>query len=155
MSVALEAINILLDEPTLRDINIARSIISKSPYTFVIVKKGNIIFTSRKEQIVSIISAIEDMKDSIEGSVVGCNMVGKAAAFLYRFSKTKGVYSVKGTKTGIALLIMSGIPCQIDEMIPKVVSDVDRRMCPFEDVINGSESSEEVYEIIKNKLKVG
>jgi len=79
-------------------------------------------------------------------------MVGKAAAFLFRYAKANGIYSMKGTKTAIALLIMGGIPCQIDEMIPKIQCNEDKILCPFEDQLNGSESSEQVYQMIKNNL---
>jgi len=153
MSVISEAIDILLKEATMRDIDIARSIISKSVYTVVVVKKGNIIYASKDNQIESITSAINKLEKDIQGSVIGCSMVGKAAAFLCRFSKPNCVYSMRGTKTGIALLIMGGIPCQIDEMVPNVESAMDKEMCPFEDVIDGSESSEEVYSFIIKELE--
>ena len=148
-----EAIDILLKEATMRDIDTARGIISKSVYTVVVVKNGNVIYTCKDNQLESIVSAITTLEKDIRGSVIGCSMVGKAAAFLCRFSKPNGVYSMRGTKTGIALLIMGGIPCQIDEMVPNVESAMDTEMCPFEDVIDGSESSEEVYSFIIKELE--
>lgn len=153
MSVILEAIDILLKEATMRDIDTARGIISKSVYTVVVVKNGNVIYTCKDNQLESIVSAITTLEKGIHGSVIGCSMVGKAAAFLCRFSKPNGVYSMRGTKTGIALLVMGGIPCQVDEMVLNVESAMDKEMCPFEDVIDGSESSEEVYNLVKKELE--
>lgn len=153
MSVILEAIDILLKEATMRDIDTARGIISKSVYTVVVVKNGNVIYTCKDNQLESIVSAITTLQKDIHGCVIGCNMVGKAAAFLCRFSKPNGVYSMRGTKTGIALLIMGGVPCQVDEMVPNIESAKDKEMCPFEDVIDGSESSEEVYNLVKKELE--
>ena len=132
----------------MRDINTARDIIAKNPYTVAIVKQGNIIFTSKDSQIRSILFAIEKYKDKISDSVVGCNLVGKAAAFLFRYQKIKGVYSPRGTKTGIALLIMGGIPCQIDEMIQNIAED-ETEYYPFEQSLNNVESPEDAYNILK------
>lgn len=81
-------------------------------------------------------------------------MVGKAAAFLFKFTKPNGIYSMKGTKTGIALLIMGGIPCQVDGMVPTIQNEEERKLCPFEDELNGSESSEQVYKLVKNRLEL-
>jgi len=78
-------------------------------------------------------------------------MVGKAAAFLFRYQKIKGVYSLRGTKTGIALLIMGGIPCQIDEMIQKIDED-DTEYYTFEQSLNNVESPEDAYKVLKEKI---
>lgn len=152
MSVISEAIKILLKEATIRDMNIARAVLSRSLYSIVVIKKGNIIFTGNGNQIKSIISAIEKLNDEIQGAVVGCSMVGKAAAYLFRYAKPDGVHSPKATKTGVALLIMGGIPCQIDEMVPFIQNEDDKRSCPLEDVITGSETPEEAYELLKENV---
>jgi len=132
----------------LRDINTARKIIETHPYTVAIVKEGNIIFTSKKNEIKSILFAIEKFKDELAGAVVGCNLVSKAAAFLCRYQKIKGVYSPRGTKTGIALLIMGGIPCQVDEMIQNIAEN-EAEYYPFDQALVNVESPEEAYSILK------
>ena len=76
-------------------------------------------------------------------------MVGKAAAFLFRYQKIKGVYSPRGTKTGIALLVMGGIPCQTDEMIQNI-GEEDSEYYTFEQSLNNVESPEEAYKILKD-----
>jgi len=69
-------------------------------------------------------------------------MVGKAAAFLFRHQKIKGVYSLRG---------MGGIPCQIDEMIQKIDED-DTEYYTFEQSLNNVESPEDAYKVLKEKI---
>ena len=79
-------------------------------------------------------------------------MVGKAAAFLCRYKKLNGVYSIKGTKTGIALLIMGGVPCQIDEMVP-TISEMEKEHYQFEEILNNVETPGEAYKILKKAVR--
>lgn len=153
MSVISEAIKILLKEATIRDMNIARAVLSRSLYSIIIVKKGNVIFTDKDNQIKSIVSAIEKLNDEIQGAVVGCSMIGKAVAYLFRYAKPDGVHSPKATKAGVALLIMAGIPSEIDEMILDIKNINDDSLRSIEKILSDVDSPEEAYKILKKKFR--
>ena len=108
----------VLDEEILKDLDLAREMISNQDYSIVVVKYGKIWKQKKGEGIKPILEAIEEMGEDICGSVIGDKILGKASSLLCRYAKASGVYSPQGTKTAIALLIMGGVPCQIDKMIP-------------------------------------
>ena len=60
---------------------------------------------------------------------------------------------MKGTKTGIALLIMGGVPCQVDQLIPSITNKEGNGLCPFEKMLKDVTSPEEAYNILKEKVK--
>jgi hypothetical protein len=142
----------LLNEETLKDIDIAREAISNSDNSIVVVQYGKIWKQVKGDGVKPFLELIEDMGEDIHGTVVGDRILGKASAMLCRYSKVKGVYSPQGTKTGIALLIMGGVPCQVDQLIPFIKNRDGSDMCPFEKMLEGVDTPKEAYKVLKEKI---
>jgi hypothetical protein len=142
----------VLNEEILKDIDIAREIISNEDCSVVIVKYGKIWMKKKGEGIKPMLEAIEEMGEDINESVIGDKILGKASALLCRYAKANGVYSPQGTKTAIALLIMGGVPCQIDQMIPFIQNKDGDDVCPFEKMLKDVTSPDEAYKILKEKI---
>ena len=141
----------ILNDDVLKDIDLARQIINSEDCSVVIVKYCKIWKKIKGEGVKPILQAIEEMGDDIYDSVIGDKILGKASALLCRYAKASGVYSPQGTKTAIALLIMGGIPCQIDKMIPFIQNKAGDNICPFEKMLSDVDSPDEAYRILKEK----
>ena len=98
------------------------------------------------------LEAIDEMGEDIHDSVIGDRILGKASALLCRYAKAQGVYSPQGTKTGIALLIMGAVPCQIDELIPFIKNKAGDDICPFEKMLKDIDNPEEAYKVLNQKI---
>jgi len=145
---------IIVDEKIIEDMDFAREVLTKNNYSIVVVKNSNILIKKDRDVIRSILEAIEELKEEIQDSVVGVRILGKASALLSRYAKIKGVYSPQATKTAIAILIIAGIPSQIDEMIPYIKNRDENDDCPFEKMCLNIDSPEGAYKILKeNYLK--
>jgi hypothetical protein len=142
----------VLNEDILKDLDLARDIISNEDCSVVVVKYGKIWKKIKGEGVKPMLKVIEEMGEDIYESVIGEKILGKASALLCRYVKASGVYSPQGTKTAIALLIMGGIPCQIDRMIPFIQNENCDVICPFEKMLKDVESPDEAYRILKDKL---
>jgi len=129
-----------------------REILTKTEHSIVVIKNGNILTKKQGEGIKPILEAIDELKDNINGSIIGDRILGKASALLCRYAMVKGVYSPQATKTAIALLIMAGIPTQIDEVIPYIKNRIGDGVCPFEEMLKNVTSPEEAYNILKKKV---
>ena len=134
------------------DINLARETLSTEDYSIVVIREGKILINKQGDGIRPIMSIIDELGDELEGTVIGDRILGKASAFLCRYSKVKGVYSPQATKTAIAILIIGGIPCQADEMIHFIKNRSGDDLCPFEKMLQNVESPEEAYKILKDKV---
>jgi len=143
---------IIVDEIVLEDMNSAREILTKNDWSIVVVKDGDVLIKKRGDGVRPILEVIEELKDEIQGSIVGDRILGKASALLCRFSKVKGVYSPQATKTAIAVLLVAGIPSQIEEMIPYIKNRGGSDVCPFEKMLSDIDSPEEAYELLKEKV---
>ena len=138
-----------LTDEIIKDMNLARSILSTNDFTVVIIRDGKIISHKKEHGIKPILELIDELGNEIIGTVVGNRFLGKAQAFLCRYSKVAGVYSPQATKTAIAILIIGGIPCQADEMIPFIKNDNIDSLSTFEKMVKNVESPEEAYNILK------
>lgn len=142
----------VLNEELLKDLDLAREVISNEDCSIVIVQNGKIWKKKKGDGVRPILETIEEMGEDIYDSVIGDRILGKASALLCRYAKAAGVYSPQGTKTAIALLIMGGVPCQVDKMIPFIENKYGDDICPFEKMLTDIVSPDEAYTILKAKL---
>lgn len=143
---------IIVDEKVIGDMDLAREVLKKADCSIVVVKNGDVLIKKKGDGIRPILEVIEELKEEIQGSIVGDRILGKASALLCRYSKAKGVYSPQATKTAIAVLIIAGIPSQIDEMIPYIKNRDGSDVCHFEKMLLDIDSPEVAYEILKEKI---
>jgi hypothetical protein len=141
-----------LNDEVLRDFELARNVITQEDCSLVVIKYGKIWKKAKETGVKPVLDAINEMDEDIHGSVIGEKILGKASALLCRFAKASGVYSPRGTKTAIALLIMGGVPCQIDRMIPSIDRFENSGLFQAESMLNNVKSPEEAYLILKEKI---
>ena len=134
------------------DLNIARKTLSTTDNSIIVVKNGKILLTKKGEGVRPLLEAIEELRDRMIGTIVGDRILGKASALLLRYSKVSGVYAPQATKTAVAVLIIGGIPVQIDELIPFIQNKAKDGLCPFERMLEGVESPETAYIILKENV---
>jgi len=142
----------LLDEKLMGDIELARETLSNSDHSIVVIRCGKIVLTKKGDGIRPILETVEKLKGEMQDTVVGDRILGKASALLLCHSKVKAAYSPQATKTAIALLIMDGIPCQVDELIPFIQNRSKDGLCPFEKMLKNINSPEEAHEILKENI---
>jgi len=142
----------LINEEIVRDMELAREVLSTTDCSVVVISYGKIWNKKTGGGIAPILEIIEEMGEDIQSSIIGDRILGRASALLCRYANAQGVYSPRGTKTGIALLIMGGVPCQVDELIPAIKNKTGDDLCPFEKMLKDVTSPEEAYKILKEKV---
>jgi hypothetical protein len=141
-----------LNDEILRDIDLARNVITNEDCSFVVIKNGKIRRKKKEAGIKPVLDAIDQMGEDINGSIIGERKLSKASALLCRYGKVAGVYSPEGTKTAIALLIMGGVPCQVDSMIPYIDKYKNSELAQADSILKEVNSPEQAYLILKEKI---
>ena len=142
----------LLDEDTLKDIELAQNVITNEDVSVVVVDNGKIWRKKKGQDIRPFLEVIEEMGDEIHYSVIGDRIIGRASALLCRYSKVRAVYSPQATKTAIALLIMGSIPAQVDKLIPFIKNRDGSGLCPFEKMLENIYEPKKAYNFLKEKV---
>jgi len=139
----------VLNDEVLRDLELARKVLSTTDCSIVVVSFGKIWKEKKGDGLKPLLETIDEMGKDIYNSVIGDRILGRASALLCRYANVQAVYSPQGTKTGIALLIMGGVPCQVDKLIPFINNRAGDGLCPFEKMLKDIDSPDDAY----NKLK--
>jgi hypothetical protein len=142
----------MISDEIIKDMDLARKILLKTDYSIIVIKNECILIKKRGEGIFPILETIGELKNCINDVIIGDRILGKASALLCKYANVKGVYSPQATKTAIAVLIMAGIPSQIDELIPYIKNRDGNGFCPFEELLKNVNSSEEAYKILSKKF---
>jgi len=142
----------MVNPGVLDDMDVARGVLSKTGCSIVVVKDGKVLTEKKGDGIRPILDTIVELGNKMWGTVVGDRILGKASALLCVYSRVDGVYSPQATKTAIAVLIRAGIPGQTEEIIPYVKNRDGDGVCPFEKMLADIDSSEEAYNILKEKV---
>jgi len=143
----------MVDEEILQNMDIAREALLNTNSSIVIVQYGKIWKEKKGEGIKPILETIEEMKDDLNGAVVGDKILGKASALLCAYANVGGVFALKATKTAIAVLIRAGIPGQTETLVETIENKKRDGMCPFEKMLSNIDSPEEAYTILKKAVK--
>jgi len=136
----------LLDEETVNDFELARKVITEKNLSYVVISCGKIWKESQNNSISSLIGIIDGMGKDLTNMIIGTSYLDRASSLLCRYAKASGVYSPSGTKTAIAILIMGGVPCQIDRL------DRNNVETSFDKIVNGVENPVDAYNILKEKI---
>lgn len=142
----------MVNEEIIEDMDMARELLSTADFSIVVLKNGTVLTKKQGDGINPILETVDEMGEELQGAIVGDRILGKASALLCAYAKVGGVYSPQATKTAIAVLIIAGIPSQIDEMIPYIKNRGGSDVCHFEKMLLDIDSPEEAYEILKEKV---
>lgn len=142
----------MVSQEIIDGLNLARDIMQTSDSSVVVIKNSQILTKKKGDGIRPLLEAIEELGEQMQGSIVGDRILGKASALLCRYGEASAVYSPQGTKTAIALLILGGIPSQIEQMIPYITNRSGDGLCPFEKMLENITEPEEAYKILKEKI---
>jgi hypothetical protein len=142
----------MVEEEIIKDMQLAREILTKTEQSIVVIKNGNILTRKQGLGIKPILETMDELKEKMNNSIIGDRILGKASALLCRYAKVKGVYSPQATKKAIALLIIAGIPSQIDKTVTYIKNRNGDGICPFEELLIDIDSPEEAYYILKKKV---
>ena len=127
------------------DLEIAKQTLKKRKLTLAIAKNGKIIFQSDSHGITSFLEAIEQLGKEIEGAAVADKIVGKAAALLCAYSHVNAVFASTLSLKGKDTLERNSIKYEYELLVPKILNQTGRDMCPFEKFSLSLENPEEAY----------
>ena len=137
----------------IKDLERAREILREEKLSLVIVKNGEVIFSSSSSGINSILQAIEDFGDHISGASVADKVVGKAAALLFAYSRIKGAYAVILSIEGLNTLRKNRILVDYENLVPRILNKSGKDICPFEKIVLEVESPSQAYKELKRAAK--
>jgi len=133
----------------MRDVELAKELLSSKGASLVIVKGGKTLLESGSSGIYGLLQAIEKLKKKMSGSSVADRVVGRAAALLLAYSHVNEVYAPVLSKEGQNVLKQNNIKVEHHILVQKILDRTGKKICPFERFSSKIKSPVQAYEQLK------
>ncbi|NLJ58177.1 MAG: DUF1893 domain-containing protein [Tissierellia bacterium] len=136
------------------DIDIAWNLLNSENKSIVIVKKGNVIFSSQGRGIKPLYMALAKYRDQLQDSSVADKVVGKAASMIYIHAGIKELHTKLISENAIKLLKDTSIKYSYSKSVPYIKNLDGSSMCPVETLSLNVSNIDDLLMKISNFLQV-
>jgi len=133
-----------------QDLELAKLKLTKEDLSLVIVKKGQVIFETKKPGIGGFLQAIEHLDKKLVASSAADKIVGVAAALLCVYAGVASVFALTISEGGIRVLEDNKIACRFEKKVSNILNRSKDDVCPFEKRAMASGSPDEAYVKLKS-----
>ena len=128
-------------------------ILEETGNSLMIYKHGELIFESSLKGIRPHLKAIDELGETLEGSLMVDKILGRAAAFLVVYSKAAEAMAVIVSSPGKSVMEKYGLKFSYREEVPHIKMENGVIYCPFERMVQGIDDPDEAYRAIVDKMK--
>ena len=132
------------------DLELAKSHLFDEGSSLVIVKKGKVIFETKKQGITGFLEAIETLEEKLVSSSIADKIVGVAAAMLCVYSGISSVFAITISESGMKLFKKNNIQYEFSKKVKKILNRNKTNVCPFEKLAMNSINPENAYQNLKS-----
>jgi hypothetical protein len=133
-----------------QDLEFAKLKLIEENLSLVIVKKGKVIFETKKQGISSFLQAIEKLDKNLVEASAADKIVGVAAAMLCVYAGVASVFALTISERGIRVLEENNISSMFEKKVSNILNRSKNDVCPFEKLAMASGSSDEAYVKLKS-----
>ncbi len=133
-----------------QDLEFAKLKLIKEDLSLVIVKKGKVIFETKKQGISGFLQAIEKLDKNLVAASAADKIVGVAAAMLCVYAGVASVFALTVSEEGIRVLEDNNIACLFEKKVSNILNRDKNDVCPFEKLAISSRSPDEAYVKLKS-----
>lgn len=98
----------------------------------VLVRNGEVIFTSRLSGIRALFDLFQSHRDLLKGSCAADTVTGRAAALLYADAGISAIKTGLLSKAGESVLLDAGIPYESEVLSDTILNRDQSGLCPIE-----------------------
>jgi len=129
----------------MEDINLARSLLEEEKWNLVMVKGGQVIFSSRERGIAPFFQAVQSMGKSLHNAVVADRIVGSAVAMLCLHARITSVYAGIASQGALDMLKGQGVTISSKSTVPYISNYDGTDLCPFEKLARSCQGPSQLF----------
>ena len=133
-----------------QDLEFAKLKLIKEDLSLVIVRKGKVLFQTRRQGITGFLEAIERLDKNLISSSAADKIVGVAAAMLCVYAEVASVFALTISEEGIKVLKDNNIKYRFEKTVQNILNRDKKDVCPFEKLALNSVSPDEAYVKLKS-----
>jgi len=132
-----------------QDLELATMKLIEENLSLVIVKKGKVIFETKKQGISGFLQAIEKLDKNLVAASAADKILGVAAAMLCVYAGVNSVFALTISEEGIRVLEDNNIAFLFEKKVSNILNRNKTDVCPFEKLAMDSGTVEEAYVKLK------
>ncbi len=133
-----------------QDVELAKLKLIEEDLNLVIVKKGKVLFKTKRHGIRGFLQAIEKLDGNLVAASAADKIVGVAAAMLCVYAGVTSVFALTISEEGIRVLEANNVAYRFKKKVPNILNRDKKDVCPFEKLAIDSGNSEEAYIKLKS-----
>ena len=124
----------------------------KSDDTLRIYRDGKLVFSSKKDRLMPLMDYVKEHGPAQQPVTIFDKVMGNAAACLAARVNCNEVFSPLGSELGIETLKENKIAYHLDKVVPYIIRDDGKDMCPMER-LSIDKTPEEFYREMKKRVE--
>jgi hypothetical protein len=116
----------------MEDIELARSLLEEEKWNLVVVKDGQVLFSSRERGVAPFFQAVQSMEQSLHNAAVADRILGSAVAMLCLYARITSVYAGIVSQGALDILKEQGVTVISKSTVPYISNYDGTDLCPFE-----------------------
>jgi hypothetical protein len=137
------------------DIELARSLLEKEKWNLVIVKGGQVLFSSRERGVAPFFQAVQSMGDSLHNAVLADRIVGSAVAMLCLYARITSVYAGIASQGALDMLKRQGVIVSSKNTVPYISNYDGTDLCPFEKLAGSCQEPSQLFAVLQSLFAKG
>jgi len=137
------------------DINLARSLLAEEKWNLVIVKKGQVLFSSRERGVAPFFQAVQSKGESLHNATVADRIVGLAIAMLCLHARIASVYADIASQRALDMLKGKGVTVSNKNTVPYISNYDGTDLCPFEKLAGSCQKPSQLLAALQSLFAEG
>lgn len=139
----------------MEDIDLARSLLEKEEWNLVIVKKGQVLVSSRERGVAPLFRAVEGIGKGLHNAVLADRIVGSAVAMLCLHARITSVYAIIMSEGAADMLEKKGVAVGSKSIVPHISNYDGTDLCPFEKLAESCRKPSQLLGVLKSLFAEG
>jgi len=139
----------------MKDIELARSLLEEEEWNLVIVKGGQVLFSSRERGIAPFFQAVRSMEKSLHNAAAADRIVGLAVAMLCLHARIASVYAGIASQGALDMLKGQGVDVNNKNAVPFISNYDGTDLCPFEKLAGSCQGPSQLFAALQSVFAEG
>jgi hypothetical protein len=139
----------------MEDIDLARSLLEEEKWDLVVVKGGQILFSSRERGVAPFFQAVQSMGKSLHNVAMADRIVGSAAAMLCLHTRISSVYAGMASQGTLDMLKGQGVTVSSESTVPYISNYDGTDLCPFEKLAGSCQGPSRLFAALQSLFAEG
>jgi hypothetical protein len=139
----------------MEDIDLARSLLEEEKWNLVIVKGGQVLFSSRERGIAPFFQAVQSIGGSLHNAALADRIVGSAVAMLCLQARITSVYAGIASQGALDMLKGQGVTITSKSTVPYISNYDGTDLCPFEKMAGSCQEPSQLFAALQSLFAEG